>query len=273
MYFVSQGRITLIEIQLANETKVEATIAVVVDIYMEKLDGSDSESGQYTRLSLQNVLLVPEVAISVISCSRLDQCDLTTTIAHDMCVISDRKKQDRSIGYAVVRHGDNLFEIAGEAIPNPAEHTIRSAVTSSSYLSQHDAVQLWYRRLGHISESIVCATSKNALDGVDLSKPPKSIHCDTCTTGKNTKVASSGTLFKGECLLAIHVDMCKPFRLQTFSKAIYFIYFIVEHFQFAEVSLLRLKSESLKKFQEFSVFSIGKRNICWLRSLRQCPVI
>ncbi len=111
---------------------------------MENFDHSDSKSGGYTRLSLQNVLLVQDVAISMISCSRLDQSGVTTTFAHGMCVISDRNMQERIVGYAVKRHGDNLFEIAGEAIHNPTERTIRAAVTRPlSSRPRHDGVHLW----------------------------------------------------------------------------------------------------------------------------------
>ncbi len=93
--------------------------------------------------------------------------------------------------------------------------------------------------------------SKIAAAGLDLNSPPKSISCETCSISKNNKLACNGKLIKNEKRHVVHMDTCGPFCPPTFSKSTYFISFIVEHSRYAKVSLIRLKSDALRKFQEF----------------------
>lgn len=262
--FSSMCRINQVKINLADDTTIEADEAGVVDIYLEQADNME-EDIPYNTLSLQHVLYVPSSSMSILSCAKLDEHDITTTFAHGVCAMTDRSDDNMLLGYAPRRSCDNLYEVAGFASGERNENSIRLGIVRNMVARQKKlkGVHLWHRRLGHVAKSTIRNMDKGIVTGMDLNEKPKEVDCITCGESKSEKSMATGSLTKDEKPHVVHMDICGPIRPMTFGKAKYFVAFVLQKSRFAHVCLLQKKSQVNEKFMEF---------MAWLERDSEIPV-
>ena len=98
----------------------------------------------------------------------------------------------------------------------------------------------------------------------------KSLELENCShymAGKQTRVSfkKHPPSKKSELLGLVHSDVCGPFKVKSFSGALYFVTFIDDCSRKLWVYALKTKDQVLKKFKEFHVLAerqSGKKLKC-----------
>ena len=122
------------------------------------------------------------------------------------------------------------------------------------------SMELWHRRLGHMSEKGLQAISKREvlpyLKGIHLNP------CIDCLAGKQHRVsfASVALSRKMHVLDRVYTDVCGPLRTKTssgsvnilgISGALYFVTFIDDFFRKVWAYALKTKDQVINVFKEF----------------------
>ena len=127
------------------------------------------------------------------------------------------------------------------------------------------ATYLWHCRLGHIG---VKHMKKLHADGLLESLDA----CEPCLMGKMTKTPFSGTMDQANDLLEIiHTDVCGPMSVEARDGYCYFLTFTDDLSRYGYIYLMKHKSETFEKFEEFQSEVENHRNkkIKFLRSDRE----
>ena len=145
----------------------------------------------------------------------------------------------------------NLVVAKGEKISKL--YWMKDLVARDSVNVMDMEASLWHRRLSHINEKgLNCLAKKDMLSGLknaDLEK------CSHCTVGKQTRVSfkKHHSSRKSELLKLIHLDVCGPLKVKSFSVALYFVTFINDCSRKLWIYALKTKNQVLEKFKEFHV--------------------
>ena len=119
----------------------------------------------------------------------------------------------------------------------------------------------WHRRLSHINEKgLNCLAKKDMLSGLknaDLEK------CSHCTVGKQTRVSfkKHHSSRKSELLKLIHLDVCGPLKVKSFSGALYFVTFINDCSRYTWTLFLTHKSDAFHAFKKLAKVIQNKKNL------------
>ena len=119
------------------------------------------------------------------------------------------------------------------------------------YKFNNDSVTyLWHCRLGNIG---VKRMKKIHADGLLVSLDYESVDaCKPCLMGKMTKTPFSGTMERTTDLLEIiHTDVCDPMSVKARGGYCYFLTFTDDLSRYGYIYLMKHKSETFKKFNEF----------------------
>nr|GEX09003.1 ribonuclease H-like domain-containing protein [Tanacetum cinerariifolium] len=106
---------------------------------------------------------------------------------------------------------------------------------------------LWHRRLNHLNfGTINDLARKDLVQGLPRLKFEKDHLCSACQLGKSQKYShkpkSENTNF--EILNTLHMDLCRPMRVQTINGRKYILVIVDEHSRFTWVKFLRSKDET-----------------------------
>lgn len=127
------------------------------------------------------------------------------------------------------------------------------------------SVELWYKRLSHMSEKgLKILAKKNHLPDIK-STPLK--WCPHCLVGMQTRVTfnSSQHSRKPNVLDLTDFDVCSPVKTETLEGASYFVTFIDDHSRKTWVYTLKTKDQVLQVFKQFHVLverKLGKKLKC-----------
>jgi hypothetical protein len=177
------------------------------------------------RLSLMNVLFVPNSKIRLLSVSSLNRSsNYVTHFDSTSCWVTNRS------GATVIRGSlSSSHHLYCVSLPS-ASVTHVPQRPSAMYASRMPDVETWHRRLGHCSvRSIVDMARKDAVEGmtIDLSSaPPK---CTHCVLGKQThspvpKIREGPKVTKR--LEKVFVDLCGPMPCVSRTGRLYAMHII-----------------------------------------------
>jgi transposase InsO family protein len=113
------------------------------------------------------------------------------------------------------------------------------------------SVELWHKRLAHISEKdLTILAKKNLLSGMRSADLKKYTHC---LAGKQNRVAfkSFPSTRKPGILDLVHSDVCGPMKTKTLGGCLYFATFIDDHSRKVWVYTLKTKDQVLDVFKQF----------------------
>ena len=116
-------------------------------------------------------------------------------------------------------------------------------------VQQDGSIELWYRRIGHISEKGLQTLAKKQLlpnlQGILLKT------CDHCLFGKEHKVAfhTNPPSRKLNVIDLIHTNVC-TIQTRTVGLALYFVTFIDDHSRKVWGFALKTKDQVLDAFKE-----------------------
>ena len=196
-------------------------------------------------VKMQNVLLVPKLAVSLMSLTKLLQGGLCCEAKGNAMRI-----YNRSTTFFTLTIQENLLQTPIQTVQPTAR------VMSYSYNVEEkvgDATLSWHKRLGHMSQSYMkLLISHKMAEGVPLTK----VHdftCDDCHRGKMKQSPYPKHAVKApvtEKLALVHIDICGPFRPSRHGYK-YFATITDDATRYRWVLLLKTKDEVVPKFKEW----------------------
>ena len=215
------------------------------------------------RVSLYNVLHVPDLDINLLSVEMVLQQSDDILFSGDGCTIRLGNKDI----IEAVRVG-NLFRLNGKARNQQILYSSSlchlagvtpppDQIPSPPLSAEAQPLVLWHQRLGHLNYYDLCRR-QDLVDGIPITTSQKSIDpgvCSPCLMGKHHKsyqrrVPAART---ESPLSLVHSDACGPFRTPAVSGAKHFILYINDFTRMAWVYFLKGKGheETLEAFQTF----------------------
>ena len=198
--------------------------------------------GEKRIIEFRNVLYVPTASIRLISISKLDDGEVTTTIIGSTCSIVSRKN-GRTLLQAHKR--DGLYRVKVQA---PARAL---AVETSNKPS----LQTLHRRLGHVNfKTIQKMINENLIEGIKLSNS-EIIRCEDCVFGKAHRhpFEESKSPPATKPLQLVHSDLMGPMRVQSKGGALYWLTFIDDYSGMHWGFPIANKSDTFTKFKEWLI--------------------
>lgn len=149
-------RIALLMVELANR----ATTTSCSQGYFE-----DHVGGRLNFLC--KVYLVPYLKLNLLSCSRLDDFGITTTVARGKCKLPDWKGT-REFGNRIQRSGYGPFIARVVSPTQKAKMKVTKSEREHPDLNPGSmAKDLWYRRLAHSDTSVIKDMSRGGKNGMN----------------------------------------------------------------------------------------------------------
>lgn len=215
-----------IEITLADASTVTCNTKGQVDFMM-----STDEEPTWVRLS--DVLFVEELCLNLVSPAVLDDHGISTIFGKQVCKLV-KQNNNETIGCAY-RDNSGLYKLDG---------FVKRCVKAQASVNAVSGLELWRRRLGHLSYKAVKETAKGD-STIDLSAKADDIDCMPCIEGKKNNRPHQGKLVKEDAKVGdtIFSDVCGPFSTRSLGKVKYFVTFVDGKSRYLEVMILKKKSE------------------------------
>ncbi|KAL5842405.1 hypothetical protein ACOSQ3_013008 [Xanthoceras sorbifolium] len=192
------------------------------------------ETDNGTRLVLRGVRHIPDIRLNLISAGKLDDAGFCSTFFNNQWKLTK--------GSLVVARG----------VKHTTLYVMHAKLSSDSVsaVEKDGAIELWHKRLSHMSEKgMTSLVKKKMLPGMDEVHLEK---CADCLVGKQNRVAfkSSPPSRKKNILDLIHSDLCGPMP-KSLGGAQYFVTFIDDHSRKTWVYSLKTKDQVLGVFKQF----------------------
>ncbi|KAG6543704.1 hypothetical protein Mapa_014888 [Marchantia paleacea] len=199
--------------------------------------GGENKDKRHT-LILEKVRYVPDFVRNLMSVSKL------TTAGFDVHFWGGRESCTIEKNGQVVCNGvadGNLFRLL----------EVKYKKSEKSYLSDEKSLELWHKRLGHLSESNM-RLLQQMVGGLTLPKGSLAF-CGACAQGKSHKASfPKKSLHRSEELLdLIHSDVCGKIPHKSLLGAQYYVTFIDDKSRKSFLYLLKSKDNVLEKFKVF----------------------
>lgn len=177
-----------------------------------------------SNIILTKVYLITSLKLNLISCWRLDDFGVTTTISDGVCIWRDRDDRNCILGKMIKTFSNRLFLARHVAwntrVPEALTSKVRACCTNSSQKSK--LITLWHRRMGYSNRTTIEYMISSDRYGMIPKETNKKKTCDICVQTKQVREPSTGKLAENAKEIIIHMDVCGPFRTQTFDDKRYF---------------------------------------------------
>ena len=192
--------------------------------------------GEIKENYLKEVLHIPDLKGNLFSVNRT--IEIGNKVTFDQCGCIIRNRDGMMIGIAP--RSRNLYRL--EVVSN------RACVAS-----QTASIDLWHRRLGHLSVDGIKWLANGLAHGIELEKGKELTFCDACVHGKQHRESfpKEGATHATEVLEIVHTDVCGPMSEPSIGKARYFVTFIDDKTRKTFVYFLKQKSDAFEKFKQF----------------------
>jgi len=223
-YFVSYTAVQFGTVKMGDDTVVN--VVGIGDVCLETNDG--------TKLVLRNVKHVPSICLNLISVGKLDDEGFCSTFKNGNWKLSR--------GAMIVAKGKKFSSLY-----------FMQARLSKDILNavKNDDIELWHKRLGHMSEKGMTVLAKQkVISGVQSIQLKR---CSHCIAGKQSRVSfkSHPPSRKPSVLDLVHSDVCGPMKKKTLGGSLYFVTFIDDHSRKTWVYTLKTKDQVLQVFKHF----------------------
>ena len=187
------------------------------------------------KLLLKDVRHVPNIRLNLISTGRLDDEGYNNHFGDGKW-----KLTKGSLVMAKGKKTCTLYTMKGK---------ICNGVVNA--LEGDSSIELWHKRLGHMSEKGMQILSKKEFLPGMKGTPLKT--CVHCLAGKQHRVSfrSSFPSRKSNVLDLIHSDVCGPLKVRSHGGALYFVTFIDDHSRKVWAYTLKTKDQVLDVFKYF----------------------
>lgn len=161
---------------------------------------------------------------------------------------------DVKVGGCEIKSADGVVVAVGETRGN--QYVLKTSEASMVATGNHTAQcqHTWHRRVGHRDiDAVNLIRSKELADGVDVKDCGERFICECCLKGKLARNPFSQVIERKsqQPLDIVHTDLCGPMENPTPSGNKYFMTMIDDYSRFCVVFLLKSKSESASKIEEY----------------------
>lgn len=192
--------------------------------------------GKEVKCTVKNVFYVPSLRRNLLSVKRLEMAGIRVVFADGQVCLYNNKILI-GLGYR-----NNLYEISFRV----------QNVECLNTETENDVTKIWHKRLGHICYSNLEKLIKNKMvNGIENVKIGKVDFCESCVSGKMTRL-KFGTRSKAKRVLEIvHSDVAGPITPTSHDNGKYFVTFIDDYSNFVIVYIIKAKSEVFDCFVDY----------------------
>ena len=193
------------------------------------------ETNNGTKLILKNVKHIPDIRLNLISAGKLDDEGYCNTFVNGQWKLTK--------GSMVVARGKKFSTLY--ILQAKLSKDIVNAIEDESM------VELWHKRLAHMSEKgLTVLAKKNLLSGMKTAPLKK---CTHCLAGKQNRISfqSSPPSRKSNVLDMVYSDVCGPMKTRSLGGSLYFVTFIDDHSRKLWAYTLKSKDQVLDVFKQF----------------------
>ena len=207
------------------------------------------ETNNGTKLILKNVKHIPDIRLNLISAGKLDDEGYCNTFVNGQWKLTK--------GSMVVARGKKFSTLY--ILQAKLSKDIVNAIEDESM------VELWHKRLAHMSEKgLTVLAKKNLLSGMKTAPLKK---CTHCLAGKQNRISfqSSPPSRKSNVLDMVYSDVCGPMKTRSLGGSLYFVTFIDDHSRKLWAYTLKSKDQVLEVFKQFQALverQTGKKLRC-----------
>lgn len=174
--------------------KGEGTVDLLFKVGQQILEGT-----------LHQVLYVPDLHGNLFSVNQTVSLGNKVIFNTSGCVIKDNK----GATIAVASKSQNLYQLDAVRTPNQAH-----------LANQAGNVNLWHRRLGHLSIDGIKELAKGMVEGIDPGAKFELGFCEACVHGKQHRAPFPNSTSRATKILEIiHTDVCGPMSVPSIGKA------------------------------------------------------
>ena len=182
------------------------------------------------KLTLLNVLFVPDIRKNLISVDLLDRRGFKISVESGKAILTK----------------NGVFVGKGFACNGMYKMSINKIASVSAYIIC--SISLWHRRLGHVSEKTLKNMHNMELIKIDRKELEK---CEVCARSKIVRKPFGSVQRESQILDLIHTDICELNGILTRGGKRYYITFIDDASRFCYVYLLKSKDEALDSFKKY----------------------
>ena len=205
-------------------------------------------SNKGVKLALQNVLLVPKLAASLLSLAKMLHLGVSSEAKG-----KSMKIYKGSETFLTFELKENLFQTCLQITEKVNAQLDQSFNVQNKKVIDEHATLNWHKRLGHMSQAYMKHLLKHELAlGFPLSNV-SDFTCDDCHRGKIIQQPYSKDVEKlpvTEKLGLVHIDICGPFPTSRHGYK-YFAAITDDATRYRWLLLLRKKEEMFSKFSEW----------------------
>jgi len=219
--------------------------------------------GDFTVVTLRDVLYAPTIGFTLISLSRADKAGYSTLIQNGDLHILDRKNDDNVIGKIPARNGLWSVKRSIKALENgesllPGNNAFKALENGINLLPGTQALATislmdLHRCLGHISPAAaIRLIDKRILTGVTVRDRDVEF-CEVCALAKIKRhpFPKSRTHPAQNVGDVIHTDLWGPAPVIALGGGQYSILFIDEYSRYGVVEFPRAKDESFREYKNY----------------------
>jgi hypothetical protein len=190
-------------------------------------------------VTLKNTLYTPEMALTLISTTRITDAGFAVNFKSKLCKIMGPLPEHQLL--ATIPQIGGLYTIAASV-----QHQAHIAKVSVSDL---------HRALGYVAQpAVIDAVWNGLIGGVDLFSNTKPELCDACTKAKAIQQSfpaetKNRSTEYGEI---IHTDLWGPAQTASISGSVYYMSLTDNYSQETKIKFLRLKSQAFGAFKDFN---------------------
>jgi hypothetical protein len=204
-----------------------------------------NNKGQYIKVTLHDVLIVPELKRSLLSVTKLHELGVSVVLGATATHIETRD-QVFPISH---NKGKSLYELRVTRRNNrfpPATRQLATRATPTAHLASEDLALTWHRRLGHRNMSDLLALSKAGL-GIPILRDITT-KCDVCQLGKHQRTSFSPLKEPTQFSLMqqADVDLIGPIRPASLGGSKYACVFTERSTMWRSIYFLKTKDEAIK---------------------------
>lgn len=193
-------------------------------------------NGKTVKCIIKNVLYVPNLRKNLLSVRKLEM--------YDMKVVFENGKVKLLNGKILIGIGsrNNLYEISFKVL--------RSECLNIEI--EDEKTKLWHKNYGHIGYmNLKKLIDYKMVDGIEKLKLNKVEFCESCISGKITRLPFQSRKGSNSIIEIIHSDVCGPINPISHDDNKYFVTFIDDYSNFVCVYIIKNKSEVFNCFKEY----------------------
>ncbi|GJS32388.1 retrovirus-related pol polyprotein from transposon TNT 1-94 [Tanacetum coccineum] len=196
-----------------------------------------------TPLTRKKVYYVEGLGHNLFSIGQFCDSDLEVAFRKHSCYVRDTDGVELIKG----SRGSNLYTISVEDMMKSSPICLLSKASKNKSW-------LWHRRLNHLNfGTINDLARKDLVRGLPILKFKKDHLCFACQLGKSKKHTHTPKTENTnlEVLNTLHMDLCRPIRVQTINGNKYILVIVDDYSSFTWVKFLRSKYETPEFFIKF----------------------